>query len=386
MTTKTKQPIDWVNTIFLTSTPVLTIVSFFLFLYFESWHWGLVPLFVTLYIFVGLSITGGYHRLIAHKAYKAHWSLKLFYLIFGGAAVQNSALKWATDHRRHHRNCDSEEDPYNINEGFWHAHMGWVLRHEHKQYRGKYPQDLLNDRLIMWQHNNYLAIALLSALGLPILIAASFGNPLGGLFVGLLRLVLLHHTTFSINSLCHMFGSRPYNLDNTARDSFVVSLVTFGEGYHNFHHRFQTDYRNGLHWYDFDPTKWLVATLKLVGITYELKRTPDSEIIRARLKVVRKKLESRMHELKPKVKEKEWKALEVLKEKVQGAQDSLTEMRKDYEKMKNQAQIAGREKIKEMKLSLKKTRENMRRRQRELQSLTNEWMILAYSLEKTTTA
>jgi stearoyl-CoA desaturase (delta-9 desaturase) len=131
----------------------------------------------------------------------------------------------------------------------------------------------------MFQHKYYLPLVLFSNIGLPALLGWALGDVIGTLLlVGVLRLVISHHVTFFINSLCHMWGNQPYTNTNTARDNFVLALVTYGEGYHNFHHYFQTDYRNGVRWWQFDPTKWLIASLSWVGLTSNLRRVPDFKI------------------------------------------------------------------------------------------------------------
>lgn len=302
------QRIDWINSLFLTLTPILAIVLTWAHIRFEGMNWSLMIPFIILYFATGLSITGGYHRLISHKAYKANPIVKLLYLIFGAATFQNSALKWCSDHRVHHRHCDHEKDPYNIQKGFFWAHMGWIMMKaenedsiSHSSHAiaptedlSQYPKDLTSDKLIMWQHRHYLAISVLTGLGLPVLIGYFMGSPLGGLAIlGFARIVFVHHMTFFINSLCHIVGSQPYTDTNSAKDSPIMALFSYGEGYHNFHHYFQSDYRNGIKWYHFDPTKWLISGLQSVGLASDLKRTSDEDILRAQLKMEHKRLQDK---------------------------------------------------------------------------------------------
>lgn len=286
-----ERKIDWVNTLFLTLTPPAAIGLTLISLAKEGFYWHNLVLFWVLYLFSGLSITAGYHRLFSHKTYDANPLIKLFYLIFGAATFQNSCLKWSTDHRRHHSHVDTEKDPYNINQGFWYAHIGWVMLKEKPEYRGKFVPDLSKDPLVRWQHNNYLAISILAGFVLPFLIGLYLGTPLGALAIaGFARVVFVHHGTFLINSLCHTLGKQPYTDRNTARDHWFTAFFTFGEGYHNFHHFFQVDYRNGIRWYQFDPTKWLIYSCSKLGLARGLKRTPDEEIKKACLKMERKKV------------------------------------------------------------------------------------------------
>jgi stearoyl-CoA desaturase (delta-9 desaturase) len=232
-------------------------------------------------ICVGLSVTAGYHRYFAHRTHRAARPLQALYLMFGAASVQNSALRWASDHRVHHAHTDTEHDPYSISRGFWWAHVGWVLM---KSDRPNEPDaDLRDNRLVALQHRHYILLAVLFGAVLPTAVASLWGDPLGGLLVGgFLRLVLQWHATFSVNSFAHMIGRRPYGTASSAKDSLITALISFGEGYHAFHHRFMADYRNGVHWWQFDPTKWFVWSMSHVGLTSDLRVTPKEAIRRAR--------------------------------------------------------------------------------------------------------
>lgn len=290
---KTKLEIDWVNTLFLTLTPVSALLLSWLYFSTHGLELAQILLAVIFYFATGIAITAGYHRLLSHRAYKASSIVNFFYLVLGAAAFQNSALKWAHDHRIHHRHVDDEKDPYNINKGFFYAHIGWIFFKEQSSQTAHYPKDLLNDKLVMWQHRNYLWIAVLAGFVLPTVIGYFLGSALGGLaLAGVLRVVLVHHCTFFINSLCHIVGSRPYTDANTARDSFVMALFSYGEGYHNYHHYFPTDYRNGIRWYHFDPTKWLIVVLSFVGLVKDLKKVPEKLIIQARAEMDNKNLQN----------------------------------------------------------------------------------------------
>ncbi len=284
-----KKQIDWVNTIFLTTTPIVAIALSALYFMQNGLQWSQIALAVIFYFATGLSITGGYHRLFSHRAYKANNLVKFLYLIFGAATFQNSALKWSADHRIHHTHVDDEKDPYNINKGFWWAHIGWIFFQE-KEVEPKYPKDLLNDKLVMWQHRNYLWLAVTMGVILPTVIGYFLGSALGGLaLAGFGRIVFVHHCTFFINSLCHIVGTRPYTDTNTARDSAIMAVFSYGEGYHNYHHYFPVDYRNGIKWYHFDPTKWMIKTLSFVGWTSDLKKVQEKLITQAKLEMKMKK-------------------------------------------------------------------------------------------------
>ncbi|MCK5770501.1 acyl-CoA desaturase [Algiphilus sp.] len=241
---------------------------------------------VALFWVTGISITAGYHRYWAHRSYRARGPMRWLLMLFGGMALQNSILVWASMHRVHHRHVDdTESDPYSIKRGFWYAHMGWMLRdYPSGDIDMSVARDLQEDPLVAFQHRHYLAIAVGMNLLIPGLVGALHGDIAGGLLiVGALRLVLVHQITFFINSLAHTWGRRPFTRSNTARDNGVIALLTFGEGYHNFHHLFQWDYRNGIRWWQFDPTKWLIAGAARVGLASDLKRVPEFKIQRALL-------------------------------------------------------------------------------------------------------
>lgn len=287
--------IDWVNSAFLTLTPLIAFTGTGLLIHFQMIQPATVVLAVVMAIFTGIAITGGYHRLFAHKAYEAKWPYRLFMLLFGAAAFENSALRWASDHRIHHKFVDTPKDPYNIKQGFWHAHMGWVMVKYSTDHSYNNVADLEHDPLVRFQNRHYVKLGIAFGFLLPTLIASLWGDPLGGfLIAGFLRTVMNHHFTFSINSFAHLIGRQPYSDKDSSRDSWVLALVTYGEGYHNYHHRFPTDYRNGIRSYHWDPTKWLIKGLERFGMTYNLRQVPTEVIIRARLKMDEKRLLSRM--------------------------------------------------------------------------------------------
>ena len=281
MTTTAKPPILWFQAGLFASTFAVALIA-------VPWYGFAVgfPLsawiaFVVFTLANGISITAGYHRLWAHNAYKAHWSVRLFFALFGAAATQNSVLIWASGHRRHHRHVDDNElDPYSAKRGLWFSHIGWMLR-DYKASRDDFSnvRDLQRDPIVAWQHRHYTPLALAMNFLPPLFFGLATGHVAANmLLAGFLRLVLTHHTTFFINSLAHYWGKRPYTDSNTARDNGWIALLTYGEGYHNYHHLFQNDYRNGVRWWQFDPTKWMIRSLSWVGLTRDLKRTPVFKI------------------------------------------------------------------------------------------------------------
>jgi len=239
-------------------------------------------LFLAFAILTGCSITVGYHRLFTHRSFQAHPLVTFLSLFFGAAAFEQSALWWSSLHRDHHRYVDTDQDPYDIKKGFWHAHWGWLLfwRSEPDYSNVK---DLQANALVMHQHRHYLLWAITAGVLLPLAIGAATGHLVGAFLLGVVgRLTFVHHSTWCINSVCHVFGRATYDIDATARDHWAVAFLTFGEGYHNFHHRFASDYRNGVRWYQWDPTKWFIAMLSWCGLARKLYRTPQHAILAAK--------------------------------------------------------------------------------------------------------
>ncbi len=284
-----KKPLDWVNISFLLSTPLLSILlGLWFHVSYEGAKWPFWILALAFYIVTGFSITAGYHRLFAHRTYEANPLVKFFFLLFGAACFQNSALKWASDHRAHHYHVDEEDDPYNIGRGFFYAHIGWIFykQNDTNPFDNKFAKDLVRDPLMRFQHRYYLLISVLIGMILPGIIGHFMGSFLGGFaLAGILRIVWVHHSTFFINSLCHVVGKQTYSKEHSARDSFIMALFTYGEGYHNFHHTFPNDYRNGIRWYHFDPTKWLILSLRIAGMAQKLKKAPERMIDEAKIKM-----------------------------------------------------------------------------------------------------
>jgi stearoyl-CoA desaturase (delta-9 desaturase) len=219
--------------------------------------------------------------------------------IFGTFSLQNSIYVWAARHRIHHRHTDDvDHDPHSIKSGFWHAHIGWMLRHwKTSEVDFNQVKDLEQDPIVMWQHRNYWTLVWAFNLALPIALGLVVGDVLGMLLLAsAFRLAFSQHCTFFINSLAHTWGKRTYSDEDSSRDNGVIALLTWGEGYHNYHHSFQADYRNGLRWWQFDPGKWLIAVAAWFGLAHGLKRTPKFKVLRARLQMQFKELESRLNE------------------------------------------------------------------------------------------
>src|SRR3989344_7612145 len=216
---------------------------------------------------------GVYHRHYSHCGYKLNKWIEPFFLFFGTAALEGSVLTWAHDHRKHHRFLDTEEDPYTVSKGFWHAHILWILEKAQPYDFQKYVPDLLKNRLLVFQYLHYIFLTFLTNLLIFLGIGFLTGDYLGAFVLAWWgRIFVLHHLTWFINSLAHYWGERTYSKEQSAVDNYILAFFTTGEGYHNYHHTFPADYRNGIRWYHFDPNKWLIWTLSKLGLAYGLRR------------------------------------------------------------------------------------------------------------------
>ena len=294
--------INWITSSFLISTAIVSVTAVPLYL----WHYGLdwfqVVLFLFYFAATGLSITLGYHRLFAHLSFKASWPVKMFTLVFGAAAFQESVIEWVSDHRNHHKHVDHDHDPYDISKGFFHAHIGWLLFRYHPVQQLDNVGDLQNDPLVMWQHRWWVPLGFFVGYILPAILGYLYGGSqaaLGAfLIAGVGREFFVQHMTFLINSFCHCFGKRPYSSKCSARDSSFIAFFTFGEGYHNFHHEFQHDYRNGVKFWHFDPTKWTIWLLNKCGFVKNLRRASREKILLAELDEMRNLVDKRLETCK----------------------------------------------------------------------------------------
>lgn len=277
--------INWVNVLFFIITPIVGIVGTSILAYKGEIAANTLWLSLFLIIMGGISITAGYHRLFSHASYKASWPVRLVFLLFAASVFEGSALEWGTDHRDHHRYTDTPKDPYNFKQGFWYAHIGWIFTLDLSKREFNNIDDLKKDPLVRLQHKFFLPLAILMGFILPMCIAGLWGNAWGGLIVaGALRMTLTQQMTFCINSVCHYLGKQPYSTRNSSRDNWFTALLTFGEGYHNFHHTFPLDYRNGIRFFHYDPTKWLIRVMKMLGLATHLKTVPKHKIAEYRLK------------------------------------------------------------------------------------------------------
>jgi len=279
-------PVSWKNVAVLSAVHLAAAVGLTLYIVLGSASLASLAVGVVWTVLSIFSISAGYHRLFSHRAYEAHPLFRFFLLAVGAGTFQNSARKWAIDHRRHHAKVDTDLDPYDARRGFWYSHVGWVLYEDDPDLVPEHVPDLDADKLVRWQERHYVPIGIVTGVILPGVVAYLLGDAWGGFILGVpVRMVFVWHATFAINSFAHMLGVQPYSDNNTSRDSFLTALISMGEGYHNFHHTFPADYRNGVRAHQFDPTKWILRTLELVGVTRNLKRASREAIQRARQKM-----------------------------------------------------------------------------------------------------
>ncbi len=266
---------------------VLTAVPLYLMHFTPSWT--IIILSTILLYITGMSVTAGYHRLYSHSTYKINPVVEGVLLFFATMATQGSAIRWSYDHRIHHAFLDSDRDPYSIKKGFWYAHFLWLFE-KPKEIEPHVVADLMKNPLLRFQHRFYPLLMFATNILTSLVVGWLLNDYVGAfLFVWLTRQFFLHHFTWFINSLAHTWGARTFCQEISAVDNYILSLFTWGEGYHNYHHKFAYDYRNGVRWYHFDPTKWLIWTLHKLSLATNLKRV-NSYLLEQKLLLDRKKL------------------------------------------------------------------------------------------------
>lgn len=289
VTPSKEKKISWVPIVFIATYHLALLVTLPLYLMSYTPSWLLIGCTFLLIISSGFSITAGYHRLYSHRTYKTRKPIEWVLLFFGTLSTQGSVFRWCYDHRVHHQHLDSDKDPYETPKGFWHSHLLWMFK-KGDPIQDKYIKDLKERKLLEFQDRYYGPLVLLTNVFTTVVVAWITGDLLGAFIISfLLRLFINHHTTWFINSLAHMWGAKPYSTEHSAVNNFILAFLTYGEGYHNFHHTFASDYRNGVRWYQFDPTKYLIWGLSKMGLATGLKRT-DALMIKKRLVQADRKL------------------------------------------------------------------------------------------------
>lgn len=252
------------------------------------WGWGFrwieLGLFAVMYVLTGLGITVGFHRLFTHRSFETNRGLQCIFGILGSMAVQGPLLKWVACHRRHHQHSDKRDDPHSphhygggivgLLKGLWHAHLGWLFKADPPNlYR--YVKDLRQSRLLRWVSALFplwvvLGLLVPAILGF-LLVGGWMGALLGLIWGGLVRIFLVHHITWSINSVCHLWGRQPYRCQDESRNNFLFGVLAFGEGWHNNHHAFPTSARHGLRWWQFDVSYYVIRALALLRLAWNIK-------------------------------------------------------------------------------------------------------------------
>ncbi len=262
------------------------------------WGWGIswihVVLLVVGYLLTGHGVTVGYHRHFTHKSFDTGPVVKATLGVLGSMAIEGSIIKWVATHRMHHQHSDRESDPHSPHhegegalgylKGLWHSHMGWFFRPDPTNLN-KYAKDLMSDKLIKTISDLFplwIALGLLIPGAIAWAVTGSIvGGLLGIVWGGLVRVLVVHHVTWSINSACHLWGSKPYNSHDESRNNLLFGLLAWGEGWHNNHHAFPASARHGLSWWQVDSSYWVIRLLGALGLARNI-RTPNPERVRAK--------------------------------------------------------------------------------------------------------
>lgn len=263
----------------------------------NSWlHWSDLVVFAILYTIGGFGITVGFHRLFTHRSFACGPRTRRFWAIAGSTAIEGPVISWVADHRKHHAFSDQFGDPHSPHvdhgvgwkgalRGLVHAHVGWIFMHDQRGSHERYAPDLLadpivkkvNDQFILWATGGILAGGVLGFLIGGFTWQAALGGLLWG---GIVRLFVLHHVTFSINSLCHFFGRQPYETNDHSRNFAPLALLSFGESWHNNHHAFPTSAAHGMRAWQLDPSRGLIALMEKTGLAWDVVRVPPERRVR----------------------------------------------------------------------------------------------------------
>jgi stearoyl-CoA desaturase (Delta-9 desaturase) len=250
-------------------------------------RWSDVAVFLIMYVLTGLGVTVGFHRHLTHRSFKAKRWLRGLLAILGSVAIEGPVISWVADHRKHHTYSDQEGDPHSPHvghggglrgalKGLGHAHVGWLFIHTHRGARKRYARDLIEDPLISYVDRTFLVwvfAGFVAAFGLGYAIGGTLDAALTGLLWGAgVRMLVVHHVTYSINSLCHFFGRQRFPTDDESRNLFWLALPTFGESWHNNHHAFPTSAEHGLKRWEIDPSALVIRGLERLGLVWDVVR------------------------------------------------------------------------------------------------------------------
>jgi len=269
--------------------PLLGVGSIAVFLWGWGFSWTDLGLLLGMYVLTVLGITIGFHRLFTHRSFETYHFMKVILGVLGSMAVQGSLFQWVGLHRRHHQHSDRSGDPHSphlhgegilgLLRGLWHAHLGWIFKPDPPDM-DRYIKDLRQSRLLRLVSALFPVWVTLGLL-LPGVLGGVITDTWGGVWTGLIwgglvRVFLVHHVTWSVNSICHLWGFQPYDSDDESRNNPVVGILALGEGYHNSHHAFPTSARHGLRWWQFDLSYYIIRALTWVGLAWDV-RLPSKE-------------------------------------------------------------------------------------------------------------
>lgn len=258
------------------------------------WGWGFgwvdLGLLLGMYLFTALGITVGFHRLFTHRSFETNAVVRFVLAALGSMAVQGSVLRWVAQHRRHHRHSDTPDDPHSPHhygrglissiKGFFHAHIGWAFTRDPSGL-SRYVADLrksASTRVVSALFPLWIALGLAIPTILGGILTGTWAGALFGLiWGGLVRVFLVHHVTWSVNSVCHLWGRRPYPEADHSRNNFLFGILAMGEGWHNNHHAFPTSARHGLRWWQIDVSYYVIRLMALVGLAWKI-RLPDTRV------------------------------------------------------------------------------------------------------------
>ena len=264
-------------------------------------HWHDIVVFFLLYTASGLGVTVGFHRLFTHRSFKTSPFMRGLFAVLGSIAIEGPVISWVADHRKHHAFSDQPGDPHSPHvdhgvgwrgalRGLAHAHVGWLFIHTQRGNRRRYAPDLLADPVVRFVDRTFVVWAVggnVAAFGLGWLIGGDLESALTGLLSGgAVRLLVLHHATFSINSLCHFFGRQRFRTDDESRNLAWLSLITLGEAWHNNHHAFPRSAHHGLRWWEVDPGGLLIRAMKRLGLAWDVVRVTPERMARKALSAV----------------------------------------------------------------------------------------------------
>ncbi|KAJ6609376.1 hypothetical protein B0H10DRAFT_1813934 [Mycena sp. CBHHK59/15] len=280
---KTPQ-IWWSNTIFFVYTHIFAVWGAFYWRPIHAVPTATLVLALLVWQLADFGITIGYHRLYSHRAFRAKFAVRVVLAALGSAGFQGSIKLWiprCLRHRLHHRFTDDPtHDPYAATRGLFYSHMGWIF------YKPTYErmelvdrEDLDSDPVVRFQHKHYVPLAFFFGFVLPTLLGALWGDPTGAfVWGGLVARLAIWHCTFLVNSLAHWDGLQPYSDEDTSRGTFLLALLTGGEGSHNFHHSFPHDFQSGPHPWNWDPSKWIILALARLGLVTGLRRARETDL------------------------------------------------------------------------------------------------------------